>query len=146
MSLQAIIDQCVTTTQSVSGIGVVRGHERFVNTRKGLETHFVHEGVINACEIDRASTPANRFSNMRTERAHELHFHFYYGLSEKDDTRLVFRAIVEEAEALFRNDYRLGGTAKLAGPFQIEIDAHIDKCGVLLHYVRASLVAKEELS
>lgn len=146
MSLSAIIAQCVTQAETVSGIGVVHDHEVFVNTRAGLEANFMAAGVINCVEIDRARTPAQRFSNFRTERQHTLHFHFYYGASESTDTRATFRALVEATEAVFRNDYTLSGVATLAGPFTIEFDGYIEKGGALLHYAQAVFVVREDVS
>lgn len=143
MSLSAIIAQCVTYTETVSGIGVVRDHEMFVRDRKGLADNFMAGGVINCVEVDRVRTPASRSTNMRTERQHLLHFHIYYGLSESADTRTTFRTLCEAIEAVFRNEWQLNGNAKEAGPFEIEFDGYIEKCGVLMHYARGALVARE---
>jgi hypothetical protein len=146
MSLETILDACATLALTASGIGVVRDHEMFIKDQAGLRDHFMSGGVINALEIDRVSTPAERYANHRTQRSHLIHFHFYYGLSESDDTRPAFRALVEAVEAVFRAEYRLSETAQLAGPFNVEVDGYIEKCGMLLHYAQASLIAREELT
>lgn len=146
MSLSAIIAQCVTTTSGVSGIGVVRDHEMFINTRSALESNFVSSGVINCVEIDRERTGADRFSNFRTERQHAIHFHVYYGAQEGSSTRTTFRTLVENIEAAFRNEYRLNGNATLAGPFVVDFDGYIMKCDVLCHYARCTILVREDVS
>ena len=147
MSLTNILSQVGTLAAGISGIGVIRTYEMYVSTLDALKANFMSGGVINALEIDRIRTIDERFSNFRTRRHHTLHFHFYYGLSSgATSTRPAFRAIVEAAEAVFRNNYRLSDNADLAGPFNIDQDGYIDKAGVLLHYAQCSLVAREDVS
>lgn len=147
MSLSAILSQVVTLAGGISGIGVVRGYEMHVSSLEALRANFMSGGVVNALEIDRVRTQDQRFSNFRTRRSHTLHFHFYYGLvSGATTTRATFRAIVEAAHTVFKNDYRLSGNADLVGPFNVDQDGYIEKAGVLLHYAQCSLVAREDVS
>jgi hypothetical protein len=147
VSLSAILSEVGTLAATISGVGVIRTYELYVSTLDALKANFMSGGVINALEIDRVKTIDNRFSNYRTRRDHTLQLNFYYGLnSGGTSTRPTFRGIVESAESVFRNDYRLSGNAVLAGPFQIEQDGYIDKAGVLLHYCQCSLVAREDVS
>lgn len=147
MSLTTILAEVATQAATISGVGVIRTYELYVSTLDALKSNFTSGGVINALEIDRVRTIDDRFSNFRTRRAHTLHFHFYYGLNSGGTaTRPAFRAIVESAESVFRNNYRLGGQSDLCGPFNIDQDGYIDKAGALLHYAQCSMVVREDVS
>lgn len=147
MSLTNILSQVGTLAAGISGVGVIRTYEMYVSTLDALKSNFMSGGVVNCLEIDRIRTIDERFSNFRTRRHHTLHFHFYYGLSGgATSTRPAFRAIVESAEEIFRNNYRLSGNADLVGPFQVQQDGYIDKASVLLHYAQCELVAREDVS
>lgn len=146
MGLPEIIGHCVTLTGGVPGIGIIRDHEMFVKSREAVVEHFTVGGVINCVEIDRARSPAERMAAKRTKRNHVIHFHFYYGSFEDNDTRPTFRAIVEATELVFRNEFRFPGVSALAGPFSIEFDGFIDKAGMLLHYAQGALEVQEDVT
>ena len=147
MSLSAILSELATQAATISGVGVIRTYELYVSSLDALKANFMSGGVINALEIDRVRTLDDRFSNYRTRRDHTIHFHFYMGLSDgATTTRTTFRTLVEAAHDVFKNNYRLNGNSVLAGPFQIDQDGYIEKCGVLLHYAQCSLVVREDVS
>jgi len=145
MALNDIIDYCVTQALTVSGIGVVRDHERLVVDDKGIRDHFMAAGVINAVEITRRASRARALTNQGVERDHDIVFHVYYGLQESSATELIHRNLVESLFEKFRLDFRLGGNANRVEPLQVEFSGQIEKAGKLLHYATCILPVQEDI-
>jgi len=139
MSLAAIIAECVSVAGGIAGIGVIHDHEYVTSQRSTLEANFMTGGVINCLEIDRERTPARHRTNTQTERTHRIMFRFYYSAQEGEGSRATFRTLVEAAEAVFRPLYNLNGEALRNGPFEIVLDAYIQKAGLTLHYAEAAM-------
>jgi hypothetical protein len=139
MTLAAIIAECVTVAGTIPGIGVIHDHEYVTTQRTTLEANFMASGVINCLEIDRERTPASRRTNRQTEREHRIMFRFYYGAQEGASSRATFRTLVEAAEEVFRPIYNLNGLALKNGPFHVQLDAYIEKAGLILHYAEAAM-------
>lgn len=145
MALQDIIDYCVSQTLTAPGVGIVRGYEDLITSHDQIEADAIAAGVINYVEIVRESTPSIYFANARNQRDHNINFHFYTGLNTPSISRPAHVALVEAVVEVFRNDFRLGGTAVKAEPLAITFDGHIEKFGATLHYALGVLMAREDL-
>jgi hypothetical protein len=143
MALDSIIAAVKTILEGVTGMGLVHDYSRYATTATAVKALYVTNNVLNAWEIDRASTPATKQTNVRTRRTHQLKLYGYYGVDDAQASAKTFRALVEAVEAAFRTNDTLNGTALNAGPVSIDLEGHILKAGILCHYAELTIPATE---
>lgn len=139
-----IRDAIVAKLQTVAGIGVVHGFERYAEQVPKFKELYVQAGKVNGWLVRRASWRRAPFSNERRMVITRWQIRGYSSLLDGDQSELAFDLVLDRIADAFDADETLGDLLyasdadNLAG-IQLEDSGPVMFAGVLCHSARLAL-------
>jgi len=139
-----IRDAIVAKLQTVAGIGVVHGFERYAEQVPKFKDLYVQGGKVNGWLVRRASWRREPFSNERRMVITRWQIRGYASLVDAEQSELAFDLVLDHIADAFDADETLGDLLyasdadNLAG-IQLEDSGPVMFAGVLCHSARLAL-------
>ena len=143
MSEVLIRGQIKVILETVSGIGVVHGYERYSRSLAELFVLMTKNGKVNGWMIHRASTESTREVSQLVNRSHEFKIMGLYELDDVAASEVTFQALLEAIFDAFKSKNTLNGTAIDSDPVNIDNVDTQEYGNRLFHTAELSLVVRE---
>lgn len=144
MSLETIRVAIVAKLQSIPGIGLVHGYERFARSEKEFRDVYSTDGQILGWHVRRVATSETSGGFGIWRATHRWEIRGYAGLNDAAASEIALDELVEAIRDAIRADDNLGGvvdTCSLpdASGAQLDDSGPVMFAGVLCHGVRLTL-------
>jgi hypothetical protein len=143
MSESSIRTQIKSVLESVSGIGIVHGYERYSRSLAEFFNLMTSSGKINGWTIHRQSTESSRDTMPTIQREHVYKISGLYELDDAANSENTFQGLLDAIYSAFKSNYNLNGTALNSDPVKIDNVDTEEYGNKLFHVAELTLIVQE---
>ena len=147
-----IRDQIKVELEAVPSVLLVNPFFRWDLDRNANEQRFrkFHvpdngKGIVNAWALSRESQSREFLTNREYQIFTEVSMHFWFELSDADETQDTFDDIVDDVLDRFEEPIRLSDEVELQGPIQLASTDHRYFAGKLTHHAELTTVVSHRV-
>ncbi|ABF42416.1 hypothetical protein Acid345_3415 [Candidatus Koribacter versatilis Ellin345] len=143
MKLSDLLKTIAAKIESVPDTGKVYPRLKMIRDEASFKAAYLDTTVspprIRAWALTRESTSSIENKVHNDKDTHLIVMRGYFGLVDANATDEEFQDKIEDVREAFRHDRKLGGAVYWTGPVQVRQAVTGVICGVLVHYVEATL-------